>query len=209
MDFYTAIITCFKKYTTLAGRATRSEYWYFFLFTALGSAAFTFLDIGVLNKKSDYDFLPLSAVFSLIVIIPSYTVACRRLHDLNYSGWWVLAPIGAFSFITAVMFISLEVARRNTDLLAIIVLVSLLSYAAVIVISIWILVQRGTVGPNRFGDDPLDVGAIPSLLPVSPGATPTTVNPVTAIQDDPNACRKCGNQLMKNMRYCPKCGENR
>lgn len=32
MDFMTAVKTCFSKYADFNGRATRSEYWYFFLF---------------------------------------------------------------------------------------------------------------------------------------------------------------------------------
>ena len=29
----------------------------------------------------------------LVVIIPSWAVAVRRLHDTGHSGWWVLVPI--------------------------------------------------------------------------------------------------------------------
>ena len=32
MGFLEAIMVCFKKYATFSGRATRSEFWYFFLF---------------------------------------------------------------------------------------------------------------------------------------------------------------------------------
>lgn len=208
MDFYTAIITCLKKYATLSGRASRGEYWYFILFLALGNLTFTFLDIGVLGKKTNYDFLPLSAVFSLLVLIPSYTVACRRLHDLNYSGWWVFAPITAIAIITFVMFVLLEIARRHTEMLAIIVLVSFLAYATVFILSVWILMKRGTIGPNRYGDDPLDQIQAP-VISASPSTISNTVNPVSVIPDNPNICRKCGTALMKNMRFCPSCGETR
>lgn len=33
-------------------------------------------------------------IFGLIIIIPGIAVAVRRLHDLNKSGWWLLAPYG-------------------------------------------------------------------------------------------------------------------
>lgn len=46
------------------------------------------LDAMVLNG------VPLfSLPYSLIFIIPSVTAAIRRLHDVNYSGWWLLVPI--------------------------------------------------------------------------------------------------------------------
>jgi uncharacterized membrane protein YhaH (DUF805 family) len=32
----------------------------------------------------------LSTLFSLIVMIPSISVAIRRLHDIKKSGWWLL-----------------------------------------------------------------------------------------------------------------------
>jgi uncharacterized membrane protein YhaH (DUF805 family) len=32
MDFWTAVKTCYGKYATFGGRASRSEYWYFILF---------------------------------------------------------------------------------------------------------------------------------------------------------------------------------
>jgi len=35
MGFGEAIKTCFSKYFTISGRARRSEYWYFYLFTIL------------------------------------------------------------------------------------------------------------------------------------------------------------------------------
>ena len=48
MTFQQAIITCFRKYFTLSGRASRSEYWWFVLFNFLGgliaSATETFIN---------------------------------------------------------------------------------------------------------------------------------------------------------------------
>ena len=35
MNFPTAITTCFSKFATFSGRATRSEFWWFYLFTLL------------------------------------------------------------------------------------------------------------------------------------------------------------------------------
>ncbi|MBO7203085.1 MAG: DUF805 domain-containing protein [Paludibacteraceae bacterium] len=31
MNFSTSVKTCFSKYATFSGRASRSEYWYFYL----------------------------------------------------------------------------------------------------------------------------------------------------------------------------------
>ena len=39
MTFGQSISTCFAKYATFKGRASRSEFWWFILFSVLGSAA--------------------------------------------------------------------------------------------------------------------------------------------------------------------------
>ena len=79
MNFPTAIKTCFVKYATFKGRATRSEYWYFTLFMVIVSALLTQL----FPHNGDL-------IASLFFLVPSIAVRCRRLHDINRSGWWQL-----------------------------------------------------------------------------------------------------------------------
>ncbi|RPJ12582.1 MAG: DUF805 domain-containing protein [Deltaproteobacteria bacterium] len=78
MTFGQSVSTCFSKYATFEGRASRSEYWWFFLFTLLASVA-----SGIVSET-------LSALFSLGVLLPSLAVGARRLHDVNRSGWFLL-----------------------------------------------------------------------------------------------------------------------
>jgi uncharacterized membrane protein YhaH (DUF805 family) len=59
-------------------RSSRAEFWWFSLFQILIAVAIIIV-------------LPvLSTLFSLIVLIPAISVAIRRLHDINKSGWWLL-----------------------------------------------------------------------------------------------------------------------
>ena len=44
MTFKEAVRTCFSKYITFSGRASRSEYWYFVLFVILGSIVCNIVD---------------------------------------------------------------------------------------------------------------------------------------------------------------------
>jgi len=81
MDFPTSIKTCFSKYVDFKGVASRSEYWYFALFTVLAQIL-----ISALSQS-------LSALFQLAVFLPGIAVGVRRMHDRNLSGWWVLLPI--------------------------------------------------------------------------------------------------------------------
>ena len=78
MTFFESIQTCFRKYATFEGTASRSEYWWFFLFLCL--AAFV---CGVFSEK-------LQMAFNLLTLLPSLAAGARRLHDTDRSGWWQL-----------------------------------------------------------------------------------------------------------------------
>jgi uncharacterized membrane protein YhaH (DUF805 family) len=89
MNFPQAIASCFRKYATFSGRATRAEYWYWVLFLALGRIARP-LAAAVLAPGGA---AALWSIFSLAVLLPTIAVAVRRLHDVNRSGWWLLAEL--------------------------------------------------------------------------------------------------------------------
>lgn len=86
MTFSESINICFKKYATFEGRASRSEYWWFFLFTFIASTA-----AGIISPT-------VYALFSLAVLLPSLAVGVRRLHDTDRSGWflllWIIPVLG-------------------------------------------------------------------------------------------------------------------
>ena len=81
MTFGESISTCFSKYATFGGRATRSEYWWWFLFVLLASIA-----TGLINET-------LGSLFSLAVFLPGLAVYVRRLHDTDHSGWFILLAL--------------------------------------------------------------------------------------------------------------------
>ena len=94
MNFFDAIKICFVKYTNFSDRASRSEFWLFFLFTFIVSAMLTVVDPA--------PFAPASNIFALATIIPSTAVTVRRLHDVNRSGWWyfvMFTIIGIIPFV--------------------------------------------------------------------------------------------------------------
>jgi uncharacterized membrane protein YhaH (DUF805 family) len=78
MNFQESVRTCFNKYATFAGRATRSEYWWFQLFYFM-----TAVLLGIVSSK-----LPALNIVLLAFVIPGISVLVRRLHDINRSGWW-------------------------------------------------------------------------------------------------------------------------
>lgn len=92
MGFTEAVSSCFSKYITFSGRAARSEMWWFVLFSVIGSVVLGIVDSVVFGMMSggmmSGNMGLLGGLFSLVMICPSISVAVRRLHDTNRSGWW-------------------------------------------------------------------------------------------------------------------------
>lgn len=92
MNWYLATL---KKYAVFNGRASRKEFLYFILFNIIVSILLDFVDLAIgkltgfyLDPKSQTGLLQTLYIF--IVIIPSFAVLVRRLHDTGRSGWWIL-----------------------------------------------------------------------------------------------------------------------
>ena len=93
MGFFEAVGSVLSKYFKFSGRALRSEYWYFVLFTILLGFATLILDLIFFpNPYSASPFDVIDVIVSLVLFFPSIAVAARRLHDSGRSGWWQLLP---------------------------------------------------------------------------------------------------------------------
>ena len=86
-----AVRSCFHRYAGFSGRARRSEYWYFALFTLAVSAVAGLADRAIgseLGTGSGMGIVGL--VTSLALLLPGLAVFWRRMHDIDRSGAWVL-----------------------------------------------------------------------------------------------------------------------
>lgn len=83
MDFMTAVKHCFNNYFVIEGRAQRSQYWWYALFTFIVGIAASGLDVVI-------GFPILYMIFALGTLAPSICVSIRRMHDKDKSGWWLL-----------------------------------------------------------------------------------------------------------------------
>jgi uncharacterized membrane protein YhaH (DUF805 family) len=89
-SFGEAVAVCLNKYAVFAGRASRSEYWYFALFTLLASFAAALIGITLpLGGLGDL----LAVVVQLALLLPGIAVGVRRMHDLDLAGWFILFPV--------------------------------------------------------------------------------------------------------------------
>lgn len=101
IGFLEAVARCLKKYATFKGRATRAEYWWFMLFNSLlGSVVyFIFYDrMGMEMAESMLGFVQLA------LFLPALAVGVRRLHDINFRGWWILLTITILGIIPLCIF---------------------------------------------------------------------------------------------------------
>jgi uncharacterized membrane protein YhaH (DUF805 family) len=87
MNFLAAVQTGFSRYGSATGRASRSEYWYWTLFNVVVSVVTWGLDY-VLFPLSTWG--PIETLSGLVLLLPSWAVSIRRLHDINRSGYWLL-----------------------------------------------------------------------------------------------------------------------
>ena len=130
MDMMQSISTVFSKYITFAGRAQRSEFWWFVLFIFIGNVVVGAFDSVIFGTSSfmiggmdfRYGAGSLGTIFGLITFLPLWAVEVRRLHDIGKSGWWLL--------------------------------LYLIPIIGFIILLVW-LIRKGTEGDNQYGADPL------------------------------------------------------
>jgi uncharacterized membrane protein YhaH (DUF805 family) len=137
MTLTASIKTCFQKYAIFNGRAKRAEYWYFFLFGFISAVSLSILDMALFPRNENG---VLGLIFTLITFIPFISAACRRLHDINRSGWWQLLPYG-------IMFAGLILSLISETLLAVGIIAGVV---AAIILVFW-LASPGENSKNRFG----------------------------------------------------------
>ena len=99
-----------KKYAVFNGRAEKKEFWYFSLFVVIFSIVLAVIDAFIPGFDTFFEIaLPeqlnatygstystpsgmglLSGIYALAMAIPSLSIAVRRLHDTDRTGWWLL-----------------------------------------------------------------------------------------------------------------------
>lgn len=171
MGFAEAVRTCFRKYVTFSGRASRPEYWWFVLFVFLGSIAASMLDAalfgtrfvevapGQVQARSDG---PLASIFSLVTFIPLLAAGWRRMHDSGRSGIYLLYPLivmfGVMSFIGFVAGFDAVMAGDLRAILAgasgVVIGIGMFVFLISPLIVIWWLTRPTEAEPNRFGPPP-------------------------------------------------------
>ena len=117
MSFMDATKSCFQQYVGFSGRASRSEYWFFylsFILVVIGMTVLTVVSAFVLDALSGLmGMLTMVAYFAFI--LPFISVSVRRLHDLGKTGWMFLVVFIPFvgGILLLVWFVSDGQAHDN------------------------------------------------------------------------------------------------
>lgn len=85
VPFGEAIQKAFNNYCNFNGRASRSEYWWFVLFTAIISYVCQNIAMFAHSQVLSYVF---SGIITLAFLLPSLGICWRRLHDTGRAGGW-------------------------------------------------------------------------------------------------------------------------
>jgi uncharacterized membrane protein YhaH (DUF805 family) len=104
MSFQDAVRSVLTKYADFNGRARRSEYWYFVLFSFLVLVAAM-----IVGRAIGLGFLYYVAWLGLL--LPSLAVGARRLHDTGRPGLWLL--IGLVPLVGAIILLVFFVSEGN------------------------------------------------------------------------------------------------
>jgi len=95
-----AVRTCMVKFCDFRGRASRSEFWWFLFAMSpflIDRSIWTFplAWMGILSLPVE----TLSRIFiaaffvASLMRLPLWAAAVRRLHDINFRGWWILPDV--------------------------------------------------------------------------------------------------------------------
>jgi uncharacterized membrane protein YhaH (DUF805 family) len=140
MFIFQSAIETLKKYADFNGRASREEFWCFFVFVIIANAVASF--VGLLLGA-----LMLSGIVALLLVIPQVAVAVRRLHDLGKSGRELVVP--------CVMLLAVPLAFAFRGILPKIVALGFLGLTLLVFANLLTLfLKKGTTVPNRYGAAP-------------------------------------------------------
>jgi len=128
-------------FTSVHGRITREQFWIGMLFVVLAEIAGHWLAFRIQGEKLD-------SIVGLALNYPEFVLAVKRANDRDLPAWQI-----AVFFVgdTLLGFVGL-LGYGTTDAAGLMQIVIDL-YLLVLLADLGL--RRGTVGPNRFGPDPL------------------------------------------------------
>jgi uncharacterized membrane protein YhaH (DUF805 family) len=155
MNFQNSVKSGFSNYANFKGRASRSEFWWFFLFSQL------------LQTLAQDVPGSVASIASLALLIPSLSVHARRLHDSGRSIRWLLwliaSAVGvAIAFAGLLLQTAQTIANLDAEQLfdngsqfwIFIMFISVISFLIGFVVNLVFLFMPSDSEMNKYGPPP-------------------------------------------------------
>ena len=117
MNMKESVVSVLKNWKNFSGRASRSEFWYFVLASAILGAIVGGIELatGLISIENPNATGPLSSILNLLLAIPSISVTSRRLQDYGYSGWWQISYITVIGIFVVLIWCMLPAKEDEND----------------------------------------------------------------------------------------------
>ena len=222
-----AVASVLRNLFNFSGRASRPEYWWFFLITMVVGIVLQSQFLGLISPRSLIYFdavnfaisiiqflLSLAVILPVVYLVVMPAVAARRLHDTGRSARWLLIPCFVILVLAIIVGITTLVGSTFFDygwgavitavLFGIIwVLIHLVGIVALTIV----LAAPGAVGPNRYGPDPLrpELGSDWILQPARASNATPDASAVSATGHDVSAPDSLLESGPANRQFCTQC----
>ena len=187
MTLIEATKTCFRKYATFSGRATRSEFWKFILFMFLSIVALVIINSLIFGPEVGYRVALdaegnprgepmrsvrynegwLGDVFFLVTLLPWLAVSWRRMHDsgragyLPFASWAVMLAVFSgfivFSMGPSEFWTAIRTTGQATVNSTAGAVLFFIGFIGVFVLNIYWLTRPSDPHTNRYGPNPTEV----------------------------------------------------
>jgi len=154
MKYY---LSALKKYAVFQGRASRREFWMFYLFNVIFMLLAVVLDFmlgttiqsnGVILSLFSTGYF--STGYYLALLIPTVSIGVRRLHDVGKNGWIIV--------ILYILVFLYPILRALTGRWIVLDIIAFIFNIYIIIAGIYIfvlLVSPGETKDNKFGLSPI------------------------------------------------------
>ncbi len=154
MTFGRSIRTCFIKFATFSGRASRPEYWWFALFLFQFQSASGVVDAALFAPDQG----AFSAIAGIVTLLPALAAGWRRMHDSGRSGLHLIYPFIVMVGIGMFGGFAMGIPEGTVQDASMIVLF-LAGFVFLIspLLVLWWLTRPSDPEPNRYGPPPAEV----------------------------------------------------
>ena len=140
----------FNLFTSVDGRIPRQTFW-------LGIVAITVIGLPTIGLAAFLGGGTAGAIANLFFLWCGFALSAKRAQDRGRHYLFIAAYFGLLALLTNVSASQTKMmGRMAAEPSPLLIVLSLLFIAYVIFLFIELGLRRGTIGPNRYGPDPLE-----------------------------------------------------